>query len=1536
MSDKTVEKLNIQVSADAQRASRALDRLSSSLLGMDKAVKRLNNSGFSKISTTLNSFSNSISKLDGIEIPDLSEAVQSLEKLGNIKVSDNGINKTVNALTRLFRADLSGFNPENFQKITESISALGNMPDVSSSVNRFVSSLSRLANAGEKTGQSANEVLRLGEQTRLAAQKLKSVGGINEDVNLFVQSIGRLASAGAKTSQTASGLNSLAKETLEFFKAMQNAPKVSENTIRMTQALAQLASAGGKVGTSTNTITSAFNKLSSVGSKTMSVMRKVASGITSAFKQIGNSSSGLTKAQFSLGNLLKTAIGFRLGYGLLNFGKQAFELGSAITEVENVVDVAFGDMADKAYEFASTAKEQFGLSELAAKQYSGTMMAMLNASGVSRDAAAEMSTTLAGLAGDLASFYNIETDEAFYKLRSAIAGEVEPMRQLGVSMTVANLQAYALSQGITKSWQSMTQAEQAMLRYNYILSATGAQQGDYQRTLGSFANQWRLLTLNIQTLASTIGQGLIAAVLPAVQALNALMAVLQKAAEAFRDFMYVLTGYTGEGAQSGVVNEFAGLGDASSDLEDIGSSGDDAAYGLEGATEAVQDLEKALSVLSFDELNQLGSSGASAGELFAGISSDGGLDSIAVSIPTVSDFGTGSIFDSLNNSDVETPINRWADRIRNAFVDRDWDKLGEEIAWGLNKGFQFIYDAINWKKVGPKITKFTTAFTKTFNSLVDKLDFKLIGKTVGAGINTIVNTFNQLLEGIKWKKLGKKLADGVNGLFDEVNWENLGKLLGKSFQAVWDLFGNFVGNLDFAKIGSSVAKGLNGVFSKISFGDIANYLATALNGAFTTLEAFTADFEWDELVENISNGIITFIEEFEWEENAGKLSDFLVNLLGALKDLSAKIPWSELGEKIGTFLGGIDWFGIFGSVFEIIKNVVGGFIDGFGETTAGKFVIAFGVIKAAIAGANLISSISDTFSKIKKIASNFVSQIGDKFSAIGGNISGVFSVLSSHPYAAIAGGIAAVAGAAVVMIQSGFFTDDATKKALENADQVIEKAQNVSGSVGDMTTNYEKSMGSIKAKEQVLRDTADRFFKLKSQVDKTPIEMQEFQNAYGLLTENLPGFDKIVDDTTLTFQDQKKAVQDLITETTNLAKTQAAQEFLDEYYKKALDLKIAQKEIDNAVEELGISQKEFAYLTGTIIDNVIYPFDETMWKANELKAEQNKLNQETQDLKDTYEAAMQTFDECGMSIDETNQSIFDTEGSTNIANVSMADLRNALGLTQEEFDKLNGITQEFDDKVNQTSTVPMQTALNDAQESAQDLGGAVKDAADSTGSNIDRINNQTSTVPMQTALNDAQESAQDLGGAVKDAADSAGLNIDSINNLNLNRFVKTVVEGVGTVKKSFGEIKLPQIRVTTKNLQVANDLFSIPQFSLDWETPSFSKFARGGLVSGPTYAVIGETFQKEAVLPLENKRTMSMIANSILDNASAGMGLSTEEVRQAVTEGVVVAMMNNQQNPINVTVYSELRTESDEVLARAVTRGQNKIDYRTNPTPQFT
>lgn len=465
MADGTVDNLNIQITAEAKSAEKSLNSLSSTLLKVNKNLQ-------SNVSTT-----RKVSK----EVGALKSVIESFSKLGSVT---SGVGKTMNSLRRLLNVDMSGFDFDGLKKITESIRELYNMPDISNSVNRFVSSLARLASAGNKTGETANDIRRLGEQTRLAANELKGIGDISVELNMFIQSIGRLANAGNKTGQTASNLRSLANETLEFFNVMSKAPRISENTIRMTQALAQLASAGGRVSTATNTISKAFNKLSSIGGKTLSAMRKAASGIVSAFKQIGNSGKHVDTARFSLWNLAKTAIGFRLGYGILQAIPQAIELGSSITEVENVVDVAFGSMADKAYEFASTATEQYGLSELAAKNYAGTMKAVLNSSGVAQDAAAEMSTSLAGLAGDLASFYNISQDVAWDKIMSGMAGEVEPLRRLGINLSVANLEAYALSQGITESYQSMTQAEQAMLRYNYIMAATSQQQGDFARTSG--------------------------------------------------------------------------------------------------------------------------------------------------------------------------------------------------------------------------------------------------------------------------------------------------------------------------------------------------------------------------------------------------------------------------------------------------------------------------------------------------------------------------------------------------------------------------------------------------------------------------------------------------------------------------------------------------------------------------------------------------------------------------------------------------------------------------------------------------------------------------------------------------------------------------------------------------------------------------------------------------------------------------------------------------------------------------------------------
>ena len=194
---------------------------------------------------------------------------------------------------------------------------------------------------------------------------------------------------------------------------------------------------------------------------------------------------------------------------VIEFGKAAIGVASDLNEVQNVVDTTFGtDGAIKVNEWARNAAEAFGESELQAKQFTSTLGAMFKSMGVGQADMEEMSMSLAGLAGDMASFYNLDPTEAFEKLRSGISGETEPLKQLGINMSVANLEAFALSEGITKAYTSMTQAEQATLRYQYIMSATADAQGDFANTSDSLANQQRILQLEVQTLAAEIGQDL--------------------------------------------------------------------------------------------------------------------------------------------------------------------------------------------------------------------------------------------------------------------------------------------------------------------------------------------------------------------------------------------------------------------------------------------------------------------------------------------------------------------------------------------------------------------------------------------------------------------------------------------------------------------------------------------------------------------------------------------------------------------------------------------------------------------------------------------------------------------------------------------------------------------------------------------------------------------------------------------------------------------------------------------------------------------
>ena len=240
--------------------------------------------------------------------------------------------------------------------------------------------------------------------------------------------------------------------------------------------------------------------------------------VTQELKQAGakwedtaeRSSGNMTKsfnAAFNTERIKNWAIAGIKALG--DFAKSAVNAASDLEEVQNVVDTTFGSNAGEINAWAQNAIKQFGLTETQAKRFSSTMGAMLKSSGAASGDIVKMSEDLAGLAADMASFYNLDFDTAFQKIRSGISGETEPLKALGINMSVANLNAYALEKGLSKTFDKMTQGEQVMLRYQYIMNATADAQGDFARTSDGFANSQRLLASNIDSLKTKFGELLV-------------------------------------------------------------------------------------------------------------------------------------------------------------------------------------------------------------------------------------------------------------------------------------------------------------------------------------------------------------------------------------------------------------------------------------------------------------------------------------------------------------------------------------------------------------------------------------------------------------------------------------------------------------------------------------------------------------------------------------------------------------------------------------------------------------------------------------------------------------------------------------------------------------------------------------------------------------------------------------------------------------------------------------------------------------------
>lgn len=318
--------------------------------------------------------------------------------------------------------------------------------------------------------------------------------------------------------------------------------------------------------------------------------------------QIVNQLTGASNKAAKQATSIFSDMGKKIAAGLsiaafTKFTKDCLEVGSNVTEVQNVVDTAFKDLSGQADQWASNAMTNFGLSELSAKKYMGVFGQMSNAMGITGQAALDMAEDVTGLTGDVASFYNLSTDEAYTKLKSIWTGETETLKDLGVVMTQTNLDQYALNNGFGKTTAKMTEQEKVMLRYQYVTSALSNATGDFVKTQDSWANQTRILSLRFEQLKASLGKGFIALFTPILRGFNNLLAGLQKVADGFASFVQMLTGADVSTSMGSISSDIAGIGDdASSAADNVGDIGS-------AAKKTAKDIEKSLA--GFDQINKL-------------------------------------------------------------------------------------------------------------------------------------------------------------------------------------------------------------------------------------------------------------------------------------------------------------------------------------------------------------------------------------------------------------------------------------------------------------------------------------------------------------------------------------------------------------------------------------------------------------------------------------------------------------------------------------------------------------------------------------------------------------------------------------------------------------------------------------------------------------------------------------------------------------------------------------------------------------------
>ena len=649
-----------------------------------------------------------------------------------------------------------------------------------------------------------------------------------------------------------------------------------------------------------------------------------------------------------LGKVLGATMGVA---ALASFTKGSLDAASALTEVQNVVDVTFPTMSAKMDAWAKGAAESFGLSELMAKQYAGRLGAMAEASGIAEQSAYEMGTSIAELAGDVASFYNIGQDEAYEKLTSIFTGQVRPLMELGVVMNQTTLDAYAMSHGFGMTTSEMDAAGRAALRYQFVMDALSNTSGDFARTQGSWANQTRLLQLRWESFKATIGQGMIAALLPVVRGLNAIMTAAIAAANAFNRFIEAVTGkkmaqLVGGATSAGVA--IGGMGDASDSAagssDGLADSQGRAAKAAKAQDRAQRELNRTLA--GFDKINKLaansndlGASGGSGGA--GGIGGGGGGISSLGGIQEAAE-GAQAALDKLELPEslvkafgrLGDAVDRFVGIVRNGL---QWAYDNVLVPLGKWTIEEFVPDAVNL------LADAIGHLSDFLEDVSDPLQrfIKLAGENLKYAYDHVLKPFGDWIV----NQAAPKFLDAAAAAFDVV--VTCLEKLQPVAEAIWE---------DFVEpIAGAVGDAVVMVLGKI--GDGLKWLADKLKGA-----------DFSEFIENLH----------KLSSDIGKVAKPAFDKLGD----AAKWVWEKVLKPMGGWLADnfpklldaaqdvLDDLGeAFGKVSDACKWVWDNVLEPFGKWMSDKFG------KAVDAARPILDGLRDVFEKLGYFGGLFVDNV---------------------------------------------------------------------------------------------------------------------------------------------------------------------------------------------------------------------------------------------------------------------------------------------------------------------------------------------------------------------------------------------------------------------------------------------------------------------------------------------------------------------------------------------------------------------------------